>query len=95
MLERLKWRKLLGLRPPDGVQTTGIRLADVGSSECDVICLDVSKTAACETFVVLSDAKCNDVLLRSGCIPVHETRWCVQQRLSGSERWTKEENHRR
>lgn len=46
----------------EGFHTTGTRLADVGSSKCDMICYDVSKTAACETFAVLSDADCNDML---------------------------------
>jgi hypothetical protein len=27
-----------------------------------MICYDVSKTAACKTFAVLSDAGCNDIL---------------------------------
>jgi hypothetical protein len=43
-------------------RTTGTRLADVGSFKCDMICSDVSKTAACETFAELSDADCNDML---------------------------------
>lgn len=59
VLGRLKSR---GLLLSEGFHTTGIRLADVGSPKCDMICHDVSKTAACETFAVLSDADCSDML---------------------------------
>jgi hypothetical protein len=73
---------------------TGIRLADVGSSECDMICLDVSKTAACKMFAALSDVKCNDMLLRSVAFRSTRLDGACSSGYQAAERWTKEEIRR-